>query len=150
MCCDIDVIELLGFRNKFILAGILMFGMVKFQTPQVWSSWNYLLVPTSKSQLHNALRITLPTGELMFSTLWPTRTSDCEEFNVTGMLESITYQSFQTILVLGEALDPVEKFTDCGRLQSVASELISSRGRAIAQPVNRWLPTAAARVQTRV
>jgi hypothetical protein len=35
-----------------------LFVIVKFQIPQAWNSWNYLLVITSKSELHNALLIT--------------------------------------------------------------------------------------------
>jgi hypothetical protein len=33
------------------------FGIITFQTTQVWNSWNYLLAPTSKSQLHNDILV---------------------------------------------------------------------------------------------
>jgi hypothetical protein len=75
-CSETDITELLGFRNKSILTGDLNAKHpVKFQTPQAWSSWNYLLVLTSKFQLHNALRIAHLTVEAM-SRPWNIRTSD--------------------------------------------------------------------------
>jgi hypothetical protein len=69
---DTGTTELLGFRNKLSWQVTWMqstlFG-IKFETPQAWSSWYYLLFLTSKFQLHNALRIPHLTVEAMFSTL---------------------------------------------------------------------------------
>jgi hypothetical protein len=76
---DKVVTEFLYIRNKFILAGDLNANhpiwKSKIQIPQACSSSNYLLVLTSKFQLHNALRITSLTVETMFPTLWCLRTS---------------------------------------------------------------------------
>jgi hypothetical protein len=67
-----------------------MFGIVKFQSPQARSSWNYPLVLASKSQLHNALCITLLIGEVIFWTLWYIRTADSQR----SLPWIFTYQSY--------------------------------------------------------
>jgi hypothetical protein len=105
-----------------------LFGVVKFQTAQVCNSWNDLFVVTSKSQLLSILHITLLLGEVTFLTLRSIRIATCQRSLPLISWTQITYQSwlaFWTLLRARECLDPVEKFTDCERFQSLASGLIS-------------------------
>jgi hypothetical protein len=71
---DPDIIGILEFRNKSLLAGDLnaknLFGTVKFQILQVRKYWTYLIITTFKFQRHsNAL--TIRSKEVvMYLILW--------------------------------------------------------------------------------
>jgi hypothetical protein len=105
MCCDIEVTELLGFRNKFILAGDLHAkhpiwnGQVSdssgLKLLELFVSSNFE-ISTPQCPTHYT-----PDGRADVFDIVVHQNVRLSEFNVTGLLESITYQSFRTILQLG-------------------------------------------------
>jgi hypothetical protein len=73
------------------------------------------------------LHVKLLMGGVMFSTLCPTRTSDCQII-VSDFLDSdhlpIVFSVLDPVRT-SEALDPAEKFTDWELFRSLVSDLIS-------------------------
>jgi hypothetical protein len=84
---DTDIIELLSFRNKPLVASEL-------NAKQARNYWIYLMLMSLKFQRHS-IRLILLRGTVMCSMLWLIEFSDCQKsLSLTSWAQ--TYQSFST------------------------------------------------------
>lgn len=85
------------------------FGLIKFQNPQVWSSYNYLFVMTWKSLLRKVLHVTILLGQLIlltFRSIRKIRTFDCQTSLSLMSWTQIIFQSCLPFWILLERGKP--------------------------------------------